>query len=161
MCPAETKDVDANDPAVAVDESPDERPETADGGAAEPEATVAQTPDGSDQTAVEGGKADQVKKAEFQPVSATRATGSPAGIDLLMDVVLPVAIELGRTNMMVKDVLNLCPGSVIELDRAAGEPVDILASGKVLGRGEVVVLNDCFGVRVTELLNPVEGLAKE
>ena len=74
-----------------------------------------------------------------------------------MDVRLPVSVELGRTVMSVKQVLAVCQGSVIELDRAAGEPVDILVGGKLLGKGEVVVLNDRFGVRITRLINPIEG----
>jgi flagellar motor switch protein FliN/FliY len=102
----------------------------------------------------------QVKKAEFQPISEAQAKGSPAGMDLLMDVTLPVSIELGRTTMSVKEVISICQGSVIELDKAAGEPVDILIGNKRVGKCEVVVLNDRFGVRVTELFGPVEGVAK-
>jgi flagellar motor switch protein FliN/FliY len=109
-------------------------------------------------TVKDGG--DTVKKAEFQPVTESGQMGKPTGIELLFDVVVPVAIELGRTSMQIKNILELCQGSVIELERAAGEPVDILVSGKPLGRGEVVVLNDRFGVRITEFVNPFESVTK-
>ncbi len=74
-------------------------------------------------------------------------------IDLLMDVSLDVVIELGRTVMPLKEVLNLGPGSVIELDKLAGDPVDILVNNKLVARGEVVVIEENFGVRITEIID--------
>jgi flagellar motor switch protein FliN/FliY len=73
-------------------------------------------------------------------------------IDLLMDVVLEISVELGRTQMTLKQVLELQKGSVIELDRLAGEVVDIFINGRAVAKGEVVVVDDKFGVRITELL---------
>lgn len=70
-----------------------------------------------------------------------------------MDVQLGVTVELGRTSLPVKEVLQLGPGSVVELEKTAGEPVDILVNGTPVARGEVVVVDDNFGVRVTELVN--------
>lgn len=107
----------------------------------------------------QGAKAD-VKKAEFQPLGASAGSGEKPGMDLLLDVTLPVSVELGRTKMTIKEVLGTCPGTVIELDRAAGEPVDVLVSGKVIGRGEVVVVEEKFGVRISELTNRGEGIKK-
>jgi len=75
-------------------------------------------------------------------------------IALLLDVPLRVTVELGRARMLIKDVLNLCPGTIVELDKLAGEPVDILVNDRLLGRGEVVVVDEKFGVRVTEILAP-------
>jgi len=75
-----------------------------------------------------------------------------------MNVALPVSVELGRATMTIQEVLNIYEGSVIELERVAGEPVDILVGGKLLGKGEVVVVDDKFGVRITELINRVEGI---
>jgi flagellar motor switch protein FliN/FliY len=77
-----------------------------------------------------------------------------AGISLLMDVPLRVSIELGRISMTLQQVLGLGRGSIIELERLAGEPVDILVNDKLIGRGEVVVIDEYFGVKITELIEP-------
>jgi flagellar motor switch protein FliN len=99
-----------------------------------------------------------VKKAEFQPLNASAGGGEKPGMDLLFDVTLPVSVELGKTKMTIKEVLSISPGTVLELDRAAGEPVDVLVSGRVIGKGEVVVVEEKFGVRISELVNRVEGI---
>lgn len=77
---------------------------------------------------------------------------APGDLDLLADVQLEVAVELGRVKLRVRDLLRLVEGSVLELDRAAGAPVDVLVNGSLVARGEVVVVDDELGVRVTELL---------
>ncbi len=97
-------------------------------------------------------------KAEFQQLSEPAGDADPQGIGLLMDVNLPVAIELGRTRMSIADILGLGPGSVVELNKLAGEPVDLLVNDKVVARGEVVVIDENFGVRITQLLTPEERL---
>jgi flagellar motor switch protein FliN/FliY len=79
----------------------------------------------------------------------------PEGIDLLADVNLQVKIELGRTRMLVEDVLRLGEGSVVELDKLAGDPVDVFVNDRRVARGEVLVLNDNFCVRINEILAPV------
>lgn len=87
------------------------------------------------------------------PVFATGAAGSRSGpIDLLGDVNLNVKIELGRTRMLVEDVLRLGEGSVVELDKLAGDPVDVYVNDRHVARGEVLVLNDNFCVRVNEII---------
>lgn len=78
----------------------------------------------------------------------------PANIDLLMDVSLRVTVELGRTTLQLRQVLDLQQGSVIELDRLAGDPVDIYVNDRLLACGEVVVVDDKFGVRITKLISP-------
>lgn len=83
-----------------------------------------------------------------------------ANLDLLLDVNLQVTVELGRAGLKFREVLNLAPGSVIELDRQTSEPVDILVNGSLLATGEVVVVDDHFAVRITKLLNRVERLKK-
>ncbi len=80
------------------------------------------------------------------------------GMDLLLDISLPVTVELGRTRMMIRDILHLAPGSVLELDKLAGEPVDILINEKSIARGEVVVIDENFGIRITEILSARERL---
>jgi len=83
-----------------------------------------------------------------------------ANLDLLLDVNLQVTVELGRAGLKFREVLNLAPGSVVELDRQTSEPVDILVNGSLLATGEVVVVDDHFSVRITKLLNRVERLKK-
>ena len=80
--------------------------------------------------------------------------GTAASIDLLRDVNLQVRVELGRTRMLVEDVLRLAADSVVELDKAAGDPVDIYVNGRHIARGEVLVLNETFCVRVSEIIEP-------
>lgn len=82
----------------------------------------------------------------------------PQNIDFLLDVTLSIAVELGRTKMTIKDVLALGPGSVIELDKAAGEPVDMRVNDRLMAKGEVVVIDDRFGVRVTAIVSPSQRL---
>ncbi len=97
-----------------------------------------------------------VRQAQFsmleQPTSEPLTP--PSSMELLMDVPLKVSVELGRTRMAVKDVLALQHGSVVELDRLAGEPVDVLVNDKLIARGEVVVIEDKFGIRITETILP-------
>jgi len=84
----------------------------------------------------------------------------PSNIDLLLDVQMVLTVELGRTKKYVKDILSLGEGSIIELDKLAGEPVDLLVNGKLIAKGEVVVIDENFGVRVTDIVGPAERLAR-
>jgi flagellar motor switch protein FliN/FliY len=101
--------------------------------------------------------AEEFKLPSFQQVMADAQVSS---IDLLRDVELNVKIELGRSRMMVEDVLKLNEGSVVELDKLAGDPVDVFVNDRLVARGEVLVLNDNFCVRVNEIVAGVkeEGL---
>jgi flagellar motor switch protein FliN/FliY len=83
--------------------------------------------------------------------AAGRARG---GLDLLHDVEMEVSAELGRTRMSVRELLSLSPGAVVELDRAAGSPADLLVNGRLIARGEVVVIDENFGIRITEIVSP-------
>lgn len=82
------------------------------------------------------------------------------GLDLLLDIPLEISVELGRVRMMVKDVVELGAGSIVEIEKAAGEPVDVMVNGRIVARGEVVVIEDNFGVRITEILSPHDRLMK-
>lgn len=96
---------------------------------------------------------DVTMAAEFEELAETMAAESgSAPLSTLFDLSLPVAIELGRTSMKVQDVLHLGRGSVIELDRLAGEPVDVFVGDRRFAEGEVVVLGENFGVRITRIL---------
>jgi len=99
-----------------------------------------------------------VKPVEFGKFERTESTGQPKNIEILMDVKLPVAIELGHTEMTIRDILNLSAGSVVELNKLAGEPVDLLVNNKTVARGEVVVVDENFGLRVTSLISPEDRI---
>ncbi|MGC8964098.1 MAG: flagellar motor switch protein FliN [Brevinematia bacterium] len=100
-----------------------------------------------------------VKPAEFEPLQEIppEAEGSLA---LILDVPVQVTVELGRTKMLVKEILQLGEGSVVELDKLAGEPVDVLVNGRLIAKGEVVVIEENFGVRITEIVNHVDRMFK-
>ncbi len=99
-----------------------------------------------------------VAKAEFQQLSQPAGQPESKNINLLMDINLPVSIELGRTKMSIADILGLGPGSVVELNKLAGEPVDVLVNYKIVAKGEVVVIDENFGVRITQLMTSEERL---
>ncbi len=95
------------------------------------------------------------------PISAmshSRINAPKENIDMLLDIELDVSIELGRTNMSIKRVLEMGPGSIVELDRMAGEPVDLLVNNKVVAKGEVVVVDENFGIRIVSLVSPEERI---
>jgi flagellar motor switch protein FliN/FliY len=97
--------------------------------------------------------------ADAGPASlARRGEGGGAavrgGLDMLHDVEMEVSAELGRTRMSVRELLSLTPGAVVELDRAAGSPADLLVNGRLIARGEVVVIDENFGIRITEIVSP-------
>jgi len=77
-------------------------------------------------------------------------------IDFILDIPLEITVELGRTSMLINDLLQLGQGSVIELNKLAGEPLEILVNKKLIARGEVVVVNEKFGVRLTDIVSPIE-----
>ena len=95
-----------------------------------------------------------VQPAQFTPFnSMANPSTSRENIDLIMDVPLEVTVELGRTNKSIKEILDFKPGTIIELNKLAGEPIDVLVNGKYVAKGEVVVIEECFGIRVTEIIN--------
>lgn len=97
-----------------------------------------------------------VQPVAFAPLTAETPSSAGTNLDLLLDIPLEVTVELGRTKRLIKDVLELGVGSVIELDKLAGEPVDVVVNGKLVARGEVVVIDENFGVRITDIITPVE-----
>ena len=105
--------------------------------------------------------ASQATAADLQAPITARPTGADApsrGIEMLHGVIMDVTVELGRTRMSVRDLLALAPGTVLELDRAAGSPADLLVNGRLIARGEVVVVDEDFGLRVTEVVElPSKG----
>lgn len=100
-----------------------------------------------------------VQSAQFQTIDSAPVAGSQTKqLDLLMDLVLPVSIELGRTNLFIKNILELQRGSIIEFDKLTSEPVDVLINGKKMAEGEVVVIEKHFAIRITSLVEPSERI---
>jgi flagellar motor switch protein FliN/FliY len=100
------------------------------------------------------GQPVNVQPAQFQPFNGGMVNAyQPENIDLIMDVPLEVTVELGRTQKSISDILDFSPGKIIELNKIAGEPIDILVNGKYVAKGEVVVIEESFGVRITEIIN--------
>ncbi|MCI5856068.1 MAG: flagellar motor switch phosphatase FliY [Agathobacter sp.] len=100
------------------------------------------------------GQPVNVQPAQFQPFNGgAMGAFQPENIDLIMDVPLEVTVELGRTQKSISDILEFGPGKIIELNKIAGEPIDVLVNGKYVAKGEVVVIEESFGVRITEIVN--------
>lgn len=94
--------------------------------------------------------------ATFPPVHSADAGGTPKNIDFILDIPMSVAVYVGSTKMAIRDLLQLSQGSVIELDKLAGEPMEIMVNNKLVARGEVVVVNEKFGIRLTDVVSAAE-----
>ena len=103
-----------------------------------------------------------VEKAEFDELGGNAAAeaGQDINLDVVLNVDLDLALEVGRTTISVKNLLQLNQGSVVELDRLAGEPLDVLVNGTLIARGEVVVVNDKYGIRLTDVVSPAERIKR-
>ncbi len=107
------------------------------------------------------GREANIQQAAFSEFDQTTLSGNKKkNLDMLLDIPLNVKVELGRTNRPIKDILELAAGSVIELDKLAGEPVDILVNDKLIAQGEVVVIDENFGVRVTDIISQTDRIMK-
>jgi len=89
-----------------------------------------------------------------------RTTSEPQGFDMIMDIPVALTVELGRTKIPIRNLLQLAHGSIVELDGLAGEPMDILINGTLIAQGEVVVVNEKFGIRLTDIITPQERIRK-
>ena len=98
----------------------------------------------------------EAQAAQFSTVQDAGKTTVQRGVDFILDIPLQVTVELGRTQMLVNDLLQLGQGSVVELSKLAGEPMEILVNQKLIARGEVVVVNEKFGIRLTDIISPLE-----
>lgn len=96
----------------------------------------------------------------FKPFEQSPPSGTRNDIDMVLDIPVQLTVELGRTKIPIKNILQLAQGSVIELDGYAGEPMDVLVNGFLIAQGEVVVVNDKFGIRLTDIITPSERLRK-
>ncbi len=139
---AKTAEVTAQQPEAADQDQSQEAEQLAEAMTTAPPAIRVQT-----------GQEPSVRTMDFGQINDGGASAGRGGMDLLYDVQLAVTVELGRTTLKVRDVLGLGPGAVVELDTRAGEPVEVVVNGKAVARGEVVVIDDNFGVRVTEIID--------
>ncbi|MBN3807326.1 flagellar motor switch protein FliN [Paraburkholderia sp. Ac-20336] len=96
----------------------------------------------------------------FQPLSKVEPTSTHNDIDMILDIPVQMTVELGRTKIAIRNLLQLAQGSVVELDGLAGEPMDVLVNGCLIAQGEVVVVNDKFGIRLTDIITPSERIRK-
>ncbi len=96
----------------------------------------------------------------FQPLSKATAPSTRNDIDMILDIPVNLTVELGRTKIAIRNLLQLAQGSVVELDGMAGEPMDVLVNGCLIAQGEVVVVNDKFGIRLTDITTPSERIRK-
>jgi flagellar motor switch protein FliN/FliY len=100
--------------------------------------------------------------AEFDDLEDTSAgpAGDEANLDVILDIPVTISMEIGRTHISIRNLLQLNQGSVVELDRLAGEPMDVLVNGTLVAHGEVVVVNEKFGIRLTDVISPAERVKK-
>ena len=95
-----------------------------------------------------------VSPVNFQNFDVQSVIQQKENIGIIMDVPLEVTVELGRTRKKIKEILEFSPGTIVELDKLAGEPIDVLVNGKFVAKGEVVVIDEKFGIRITDIVNP-------
>jgi flagellar motor switch protein FliN/FliY len=105
-------------------------------------------------------QAQQSSASVFKEFSGGIKTGTHNDIDFILDIPVQLTVELGRTKIAIKNLLQLAQGSVVELDGLAGEPMDVLVNGCLIAQGEVVVVNDKFGIRLTDIITPSERIRK-
>ena len=129
--------------------------------AAEWAAALAESKGGGEVASEVAGPAETVAPASFTnfaPTGANPAAGND--INMILDIPVQLTVELGRTRIPIKHILQLAQGSVVELDALAGEPMDVLVNGFLIAQGEVVVVNDKFGIRLTDIVTPSERMRR-
>ncbi len=147
---------------MATDDKP-EQPSSDTGDAAADWAEALTEQKAATEQAAAGPQAGSVLQGEQpRPFSAANATGDGPvrDINMVLDIPVQLSVELGRTKVSIKHILQLGQGSVVELDALAGEPMDVLVNGYLIAQGEVVVVNDRFGIRLTDVVTPSERLRR-
>jgi flagellar motor switch protein FliN/FliY len=110
--------------------------------------------------AVKKGAQYTVQPAQFAPLRESDSGSGPNNIALIMDVPLDIVVELGKTRKTIKEILELHQGAIIQLDKLAGEPVDMLVNGKLIAKGEVVVIDESYGIRITTIISPMDRMSR-
>lgn len=111
-------------------------------------------------TTVKKGEQFAVQPVQFAPLRDVGMSGTPSNISLIMDVPLDITVELGKSRKTIKEILELHQGAIIQLDKLAGEPVDMLVNGKLIAKGEVVVIDESYGIRITAIISPMDRMNK-
>jgi flagellar motor switch protein FliN len=146
------KDVTADDWAAAMSEQ-----ETSESAGAADDWAAAM----AEQAATDVQAAPEPQKAQiFQNLAPEGHPAAANNLDLILDIPVQLTVELGRTKIAIRNLLQLAQGSVVELDGLAGEPMDVLVNGCLIAQGEVVVVNDKFGIRLTDIISPAERLRR-
>jgi len=139
-----------------VDENTEQESADADWGAALEEQAVAEAEDTA--SADDG---DNFEKAEMQALEEDSSIDSDdINLNVIMEIPVTLSMEIGRTHISIRNLLQLNQGSVVELDRLAGEPMDVMVNGTLVAHGEVVVVNEKFGIRLTDIISPQERVKK-
>jgi len=99
---------------------------------------------------------EEAQAAPLESLQADGSAGDDVNLDVILDIPVTISMEIGRTNINIRNLLQLNQGSVVELDRLAGEPLDVLVNGTLIAHGEVVVVNEKFGIRLTDVISPAE-----
>lgn len=107
-----------------------------------------------------GGVASETKPATFPPLEGQGGVGEVKNLEFILDIPMQVSVQLGTTRMLIRDLLQLGQGSVIELEKLAGEPMEVLVNNKLVARGEVVVVNEKFGIRLTDVVSAAERVQR-
>jgi len=105
-------------------------------------------------------ESESSEKASFDELKDDSSPGSDVNLDVVLDIPVNLSMEIGRTKISIRNLLQLNQGSVVELERLAGEPMDVLVNGTLIARGEVVVVNEKFGIRLTDIISPAERVKK-
>jgi flagellar motor switch protein FliN/FliY len=114
-----------------------------------------------EQDTVESTAVAEAASAQFQQLEADSGTGrGDVQLDAILDVPVTISMEIGRTQISIHNLLQLNQGSVVELDRLAGEPMDVLVNGTLIAKGEVVVVNEKFGIRLTDIISPADRVKR-
>ncbi len=123
---------------------------------AEQSATETRAKQGDTEAAATATPGVGVKPVPMPTLDDTSGKGSGNNLDMILDIPVTLSVELGRTKIQIRSLLQLAQGSVVELERLAGEPMDVLVNGYLIAQGEVVLVNDKFGIRLTDIVSPAE-----
>jgi flagellar motor switch protein FliN/FliY len=123
-------------------------------------AALAESQGGTEVASELAAAAEQVAPAAFTNFAPTGVSGAGNDLNMILDIPVQLTVELGRTRIPIKNILQLAQGSVVELETLAGEPMDVLVNGFLIAQGEVVVVNDKFGIRLTDIVTPSERMRR-
>jgi flagellar motor switch protein FliN/FliY len=155
--PAKEEDISADDWAAALAEQ--ETSASAEGGDDDWGAALAEQ-EAADKAAADAASQAAPAAQIFQNLTADQVPPAANNLDLILDIPVQLNVELGRTKIAIRNLLQLAQGSVVELDGLAGQPMDVLVNGCLIAQGEVVVVNDKFGIRLTDIISPAERLRR-